>query len=78
LHEACGHFLSWPCVLRHGFVDQPNLFLTQQVTQDQTGGFVVPLDAPEREMGMVHGLEHARLVGAGRKPCGLGVTIEWV
>jgi hypothetical protein len=50
--EACGHLPSWPRILRHGFVDQPDLLLTQQVTQDQTGGFVVPLDPPERETGM--------------------------
>jgi hypothetical protein len=39
---------------------------------------VVPLDAPERETGMAHGLEHDRFVGAGREPCGPGVTVERV
>jgi hypothetical protein len=28
-HEARGHLLSWPRILRHGFVDQPDLLLTQ-------------------------------------------------
>ena len=63
---------------RAAFVDPPDLLLTQQVTQDQTGGFVIPLDAPEREAGLAHRREHDRFLGAGREPRSPSVAVERV
>ena len=78
LQETRGELQPRWCGLRQCLVEQPGFPTAQEVAQDQARGLVPPLDAPEGELGLAHGLEQDRLVGAGSQPCRPGVAIQRV
>src|SRR4051794_17590774 len=46
---------SWTCTPNLAAVPQPHLGLAQHVGDDQPGGLVPAIDAPDREPGVAHG-----------------------